>query len=318
MAPRALQAWRLIGEIDLEAIRLEAERPFQVLLAAEEPADAERLALALAGEPHPWLLARAAEAALREAGSRAFDLALAIARGAELGTELQALRQRLRSARVPLVTVAIGGGRSAGLAREGEAARVGAASLEAALPALPEAVLGAAPLGLRVSLARQLPALRPALLEALVAETARANAKYALTTALAESVPLLSAPLNLADVVVLTKNQLLMSYRIVLACGRSGRARDLLREIVGVVGSGFLFRQAGRQLLGLIPLAGIPLKSAIAWAGTVAIGRAVAAWASRGERPSRAAVARLYRDSLAQAKGAVRPLLPERLDRGRR
>jgi uncharacterized protein (DUF697 family) len=118
--------------------------------------------------------------------------------------------------------------------------------------------------------------------------------------------------------VVLTKNQLVMSYRIALACGRSGRPRDVLAEVVGVVGSGFLFRQAGRQLVGLVPLAGIPLKAAMAWAGTVAIGRAVGAWAPRGERLDRAAVSRLYREALGQARGAVRSLLGARARRGRR
>ena len=34
--------------------------------------------------------------------------------------------------------------------------------------------------------------------------------------------PVLNAPLNLADVVVLTKNQLLMSYRVALAAGKRG------------------------------------------------------------------------------------------------
>lgn len=312
MPPRMLQAWRLIAELDFEGIRREAERPFQVLVAADDRADAERVAHLLAGESHPWLQARAPAEALREAGSGTLDLALAVARGAELSPALQSLREPLRSARVPLVTVAIAASRAASVTRTGETARVAAASLDAVLPELAEAILAAVPEPLRLALARQLPALREPLIDRLVAETARANAMYALTTAVAESVPILSAPLNLADVVVLTKNQLVMSYRIALACGRRGRPRSVLGEVMGVIGGGFLFRQAGRQLVGLIPLAGIPLKAAVAWAGTVAIGRAVAAWASRGERLSKAAVARLYKDALGQARGAVRALLGER------
>jgi uncharacterized protein (DUF697 family) len=318
MAFGPLKAWRLISEADFEGIRRDAERRFQVLVAADERGDAEEIARLLAGEPHPWLVVRDPEEARREAVSGVLDLALVVARGAELSPALQSLREQLGAARVPLVTLAIAAGRAAGLPRSGEAARVAAASLGEALPALADALLAAAPLALRVALARQLLALREPLIDQLVTETARANATYALGTALAESVPILSVPLNLADIVVLTKNQLVMSYRIALACGRSGRPRDVLAEVVGVVGSGFLFRQAGRQLVGLVPLAGIPLKAAMAWAGTVAIGRAVAAWAPRGERLNRAAVSRLYREALGQARGAVRSLLGARARRRRR
>jgi uncharacterized protein (DUF697 family) len=316
MAPRAFQAWRVIREADFEGIRADADRPFQVLVTADHRADAEAIAAALAAE-HPWLLVREPEAARREAGSGMLDLAVAVARGPDLSRGLQPVRELLGSARVPLVTVVLDAGRAAVVPRPGEAARVAASGLDTALPELAHALLEAAPTTLRVALARHLPPLREPLIDELIGDTARANAMYALTTAVAESVPILSAPLNLADVVVLTKNQLVMSYRIALACGRRGRAREILGEVMGVIGSGFLFRQAGRQLVGLIPLAGIPLKAAVAWAGTVAIGRAVAAWVRRGERLSRAAVARLYREALGQGRSAVRALLGERASRRR-
>ena len=119
MAPRVLQAWRLIAELDFEGIRREAERSFQVLVAADDRADAERMAQLLAGEPHPWLQVCAPAEALREAGSGTLDLALAVARGAELSPALQSLRESVRSARVPLVTVAIASSRAAGVPRQG-------------------------------------------------------------------------------------------------------------------------------------------------------------------------------------------------------
>jgi uncharacterized protein (DUF697 family) len=89
-------------------------------------------------------------------------------------------------------------------------------------------------------------------------------------------------PLNLGDMVVLTKNQLMMSYRLVLAAGRDGEPRKLIGEILSVLGGGFLFRQAARQLVGLIPVAGLVPKVAIAYGGTWAIGRAVVAWTTEG------------------------------------
>ena len=58
--------------------------------------------------------------------------------------------------------------------------------------------------------------------QSLIQETAQANAKFAFTTGLAETVPILSAPLALGDILVLTKNQVVLGYRIMLAAGRDG------------------------------------------------------------------------------------------------
>jgi hypothetical protein len=82
--------------------------------------------------------------------------------------------------------------------------------------------------------------------------------------------------------VVLTKNQLMMSYRLVLAAGMDGEPRKLIGEILSVLGGGLLFRQAARQLVGLIPVAGLVPKVAIAYGGTWAIGRAIVAWSTEG------------------------------------
>ena len=83
-------------------------------------------------------------------------------------------------------------------------------------------------------------------MSALIEDTARTNALYSLTTGLAEVVPVLNVPLNLADVIVLTKNQLLMSYRVALAAGKRGSGTELMAEVAGVIGGGLLLRQAGR------------------------------------------------------------------------
>jgi uncharacterized protein (DUF697 family) len=114
--------------------------------------------------------------------------------------------------------------------------------------------------------------------------------------------------LNLADMVVLTKNQLVLSYKIALACGKKGEPRELIGEVMGVIGGGFLFRQAARQLVGLIPVAGIVPKVAMAYAGTWAVGRAVAAWASEGRRVTPAAVRRFYREAWDRGKSVARAM----------
>jgi hypothetical protein len=105
-----------------------------------------------------------------------------------------------------------------------------------------------------------------------------------------------------------------MGYKIALGAGKSGRARDVIGEVVGVVGGGFLFRQAARSLIGLIPMAGLIPKVAVAYTGTWAIGRAVAVWATQGRRVSPATLRRLSRDAAGRGRAFARGLL----DRGRR
>lgn len=320
------ELWRLLTEMDLEAVRREAERPFQFLVVGDADA-ADGLSLLLSGPEghHPWIVRADATEARRRAGSGLMDLALVATPAADPSPALQATIEVLAAARVPTLTVVRARTTRAAdaLVRAGESARAIVPTLDAdGLDAVAEAIVTAAPPALRIALARQLPPLRPRVVSALIEETARTNALYSLTTGLAEIVPVLNAPLNLADVVVLTKNQLLMSYRVALAAGKRGKGRELLGEVVGVIGGGLLLRQAGRQLIGLVPGAGLVPKVAVSYAGTVAIGRAVAAWAVGGERLTKESVRAFYREAWQRSKEvakdlvararAARPRLPRR------
>jgi uncharacterized protein (DUF697 family) len=170
----------------------------------------------------------------------------------------------------------------------------------------------------RLALARQFIPLRRPLFERLITETAAANASFALTTGLAEAVPILTAPLNLGDIVILTKNQLLLGYRIVLAAGRTGEPRALIAEIAGVLGSGFLFRQAARQLVGLIPIAGIVPKVAIAYSGTWAIGRAIVLWVTEGREVTAGSVQRMTREGLDRGRALAEAMVRDARSSGGR
>jgi uncharacterized protein (DUF697 family) len=305
--PAVGDAWRVLKDVDLAAIRREAERRFQLLILADSRAEGERLgALLTAGdadERHPWIrVAETWEGV--PAADIGYDAALVLTHEPDPEPALAVSLDTLRGARTPVVTLVRGSHRAAdAVVRPGEAARAAVPVLSAAqLGGVAQALVSAVDAPRRLALARQLPPLREAVFKELIAETARANAVYALTTGLAETVPVLNAPLNLADIVVLTKNQLVMSYRIAVAAGKKGAPRDVLAEVAGVIGGGFLFRQGARSLIGLIPGAGIVPKVAVAYAGTVAVGRAVAAWADGGQRLSTAAVKRLYREAWANGK----------------
>src|SRR5581483_11166704 len=112
------------------------------------------------------------------------------------------------------------------------------------------------------SLAARLPVLRRPVCAALTASFARRNGLIAA----AVFVPGVDLP-------VLTLNQVRLVLRIALAYGEELDNRRAL-ELLGVVGAGFGFRAAARELLDLVPVAGWAVKGAVAYSGTRAIGEA--------------------------------------------
>jgi uncharacterized protein (DUF697 family) len=111
-------------------------------------------------------------------------------------------------------------------------------------------------------LAARLPVLRRAVSEQLVASFSRKNA----LVAAAVFVPG-------ADLPLLTLNQLRLVLRLAQAHGEEV-GRERLPELVGAVGAGFGLRAVARELLDLVPVAGWAVKSAVAYAGTRAVGEA--------------------------------------------
>jgi uncharacterized protein (DUF697 family) len=304
--------WRLLKEVDLDAVRTESEARFRIVVYAEDREDAERVAGHVSsmsdGSVHPWLEPLGVSEPAPT--GRKPDAAILVTRDPALAPPLGLLRDDLQAS-VPVVTVVIGAsGAVDSVVRSGETARVAVRRLDdAAEEAIGRALLSAVKSERRLPLARQLPALRAAYIDELVEQTAKANAAYAFTTAMAESVPGLNVPLNIADIVILTKNQLVMAYRICLAAGKTGNPKDVLAEIVAVLGSGFLLRQGARSLVGLVPVLGIVPKVAVAYAGTWAVGHAVSSWAQRGEKITAAALKRLQSDAASSGRNVAKVLM---------
>jgi len=111
-------------------------------------------------------------------------------------------------------------------------------------------------------LAARLPVLRDAVCRELIASSAKRNALIAA----AVFVPGVDMPL-------LTLNQARLVLRIGLAYGEEVD-QQRFAELLGVVGLGFGFRAAARELLDVVPVAGWALKGAVAYAGTRAVGEA--------------------------------------------
>jgi uncharacterized protein (DUF697 family) len=313
--------WGIVRETDLEAIRRGAESRFQILVASDDLADAEQLARLMGeseGTRHPWLLTIDAAMAVPVISRESFNLAVLVSRKAELSSSLGSIRDDQAAKGVPIVVVVVGATeKAAAIVRRGESQRiVTAADLNAsALDAVGTAVLTAVQPELRLGLGRQLPGLRTLLFTNLIDETARANASYSFTTGIAEIIPVLNIALNIGDVVVLTKNQLIMSYKIALVAGKSGTPRHLMGEIFGVLGGGLLFRQIARQLIGLIPVVGVVPKVAVAYGGTWAIGRAVVLWATVGQALTVDSVRAFYDEGLKRGRQAARALVSRRAKR---
>jgi uncharacterized protein (DUF697 family) len=316
------RVWRIVKELDLDAIRREAGRRAHVLVIAESTAEADALAIRLAeGQPDPTPYLTAIDAPLaalglrhihpggREAAADAPAIVVAVTRGRELSADMKAARKQWAERGVPLLTVAIGTDEPDGTVHaNGSLARVSIDRLDDGFRHVVDGLLRVVEPERRVGLARRFPALRPKVFNSLIEDTARVNAGYAFSTGLAEIVPILDIPLNIGDIVVLTKNQLMMSYRIALGAGKDGAPRELIGEIVGVLGSGLLFRQAARQLIGLIPAIGLVPKVAVAYGGTWAIGRAVVMWATGEGAPSRARLKELSREGLVRGREVAHSL----------
>jgi len=169
---------------------------------------------------------------------------------------------------------------------------------------------------LRIALARRVPAFRPASVSALIAESAKENAKIALLSALPGVVPataFLLPATALGDMVVLTKNQAMLLLQIAAAYGKEVDLRARTRELLPVVGSAFGWRAAARELIGLVPGGiGLVVKGSIAYAGTYTVGRAAAIYYSTGHTLTASRLRQLYKDAYREAGSRVRPLLAAR------
>ncbi len=169
-----------------------------------------------------------------------------------------------------------------------------------------------------LALARRYPIFRLAVAREIINDTSFANASYSLGTGLAEVIPALDIPFNVADMIVLTKNQAIMVYKLGLALGLPPRWQDHVTQLGGVVGAGFVWRQVARQLVGLIPVWGIVPKVAVAYAGTLAVGEAVVYWYRTGHKLSAQGMRQVYADALLRGRQvaqslferAPRPVLP--------
>jgi uncharacterized protein (DUF697 family) len=309
--------WNNVKEIDLRPIAEAAQRPLHLALAGWERPRLDALAEAMRRDPArpdqvahtPILLATPDEAA----SASHLDLIILLMESVGEGNvQERQITKTWANAGVPVLVVlpqaAVESGSVPPLVDAPSDVIAGSLDDPAFLTGtFPSAVLRLLP-DQQLALARQFPLFRNAVAKALISDTCFSNAAYALSTGLAEIVPIFNIPLNIADMVVLSKAQAFLVYRLGLALGLSPRWQDYVAEFGGVLGGGFLWRQVARSLIGLIPAWGILPKVAVAYAGTYVVGNVVHQWYLTGRHLSGRQMRQLYGQAFARGKNLAQSM----------
>lgn len=160
-----------------------------------------------------------------------------------------------------------------------------------------------------LALGRRHAALRGPVAEHLIRDTARVNAEVAALSSLPAAIPFIGGMVgNVADIVVLTKNQILLLFKLAGLFGRDLRlGRLLLLEILPVVGGAFFWRSVARTLVGFLPpIISLVPKTGVAYSGTYVVGQTARYYYEHGRKPPPALVEQIRADGLRLARGLTR------------
>ena len=316
----------VLSELDVRSLRAAAERAFTLAFASRDVPLAEHLARLLSHGPRAQdvPLVRVCEVVPLDQAERMqrFDVVVVVAHATGANHAEFELVRELAAAHVPTLVCFIDPPAS-GLPLRQQWLPAAIASLKTLGDAgntlddgeaTKELVRGIRSLKAidELALARHLPAFRPSVSRGLIDDTAVANAVYSASSGILQINPVVGIPLTLADLFVLTKNQALLAYKVALAMGMTADFRHIMPQLAAVLGSGFLYRQIARTLVGIIPGWGILPKVAIAFAGTYATGEAIYRWCATGEQLAGEALRQTYDTALARGKSVAAGLLRRR------
>ncbi len=166
-----------------------------------------------------------------------------------------------------------------------------------------------------IALAAAIPAFRPVVAAKLTHDCAMTCLKVAAASAVADHIPvvglLVGGITSAGDTIAITALQMRMLLRIAAAYGKKPEFARIL-ELLPVVGGGYGWRTLAREASGFIPIAGIPIKAAIAYAGTLVVGQVAAHYYETGLPMSRGAIGAAYRDASERAKAFAGRALSKR------
>ncbi len=157
----------------------------------------------------------------------------------------------------------------------------------------------------QLALGRYLPAFRKQAAAAAIGQTARANAEFALLSNIPALIPVVGNIVAAgADFLVLTKNQLMLIYKMAAIHGRDlGQPWRIYAEMLPIVGAGILWRTIARELSALIPFAaGTIPKVLVAYAGTAVAGQTANLYYLQGTRPTNEQLQSFYLRAVEMAR----------------
>ncbi len=165
--------------------------------------------------------------------------------------------------------------------------------------------------GIEVAVGRRLPALRDTVAGKLTRDAASSALKVAGASAVVDNVPFLGMVLGAfttgADMIAITGIQMTLMLNIGATYGRDPDLAQMW-ELLPIVGGGFGWRALARELSGFIPVGGVLIKGAIAYAGTVVVGEGVNYYYRNGRQMGAADAAKIYDDAKASAMTFARDL----------
>jgi uncharacterized protein (DUF697 family) len=304
------QFWRLTRELDVQALRDTFERPVNVRVLGSDSAIAQRVARLI--EPDPSL-GEVSPGVLGESSRERADLYV-VAIGGALEPDARRVLSDLSVSETPLVLVQsemASGMLVVGIPEDRIVTLAETTADDEARERLFRALVRAAP-DVLLSAGRRHPLLREPVADHLIRETARVNAQFAAVSSLPANLPIIGGLVgDMADLIVLTKNQVLLLFKLAGLYGRDlALGRQLIAEVLPIVGGAFVWRTTARALVGLLPsLLGLLPKTFVAYTGTYVVGQMARYYYRYGHKPPpemvrdlRAEGMRLARETLARLR----------------
>jgi uncharacterized protein (DUF697 family) len=309
--------------IDTAAISAQVRKPFRFLLCGDPELVSEFRGMLLSGHPGmeiPRDAAAALETTAPAVALAARDDARAVLFLGRRGDFSGANLRLLASLDLPILGITV----------DGEATPCGPATpplrgawAEYVVPSLaPGALRGRlfphmveCARGAEIAVGRAFPPLRESVAAKLTRDAASNSLKVAIASAVVDHIPLvglvLGAVASAGDTVAITGIQIVLLMHIEAAYGKDP---DLQRiwKLLPVIGGGLGWRTLARELSGFVPVAGIAIKGAIAYAGTIVVGEGVTFFLEHGDHMTKADASQLYERTKNEALRLARDLV-ERL-----
>lgn len=166
--------------------------------------------------------------------------------------------------------------------------------------------------GVEIAVGRNLPPMRETVAAKLTRDAANNALKIALASAVVDHIPVVGLVMGVfasaGDMVAITGIQMMLMLHIEATYGKDPDVQRMW-QLLPVIGGGFGWRSLARELSGFIPLAGIAIKGAIAYAGTIVVGEGVTFYYEHGRQMSSGQAKTLYESTKNEAMTFARDLL---------